>query len=124
MTPESILQNVFGFLTFWTGQIDMIMNGKDSVVVVPTDGGKTVIYSIPTLMMPGIIVVVSPLLMLMHDQLLKLREKGINICYLNYLRKAMNLLSPTYLDLTVSMKYCSQVQKFYLVLQCKIYCKN
>ena len=61
----------------------MIMNGKDSVVVIPTGGGKTVIYSIPTLMMPGITVVVSPLLMLMHDQLLKLREKGINTCYLN-----------------------------------------
>ena len=61
----------------------MIMNGKDSVVVIPTGGGKTVIYTIPTLMMPGITVVVSPLLMLMHDQLLKLREKGINTCYLN-----------------------------------------
>ena len=86
LTPVSVLQNVFGFSTFWTGQketIDMIMNGKDSVVVIPTGGGKTVIYTIPTLMMPGITVVVSPLLMLMHDQLLKLREKGINSCYLN-----------------------------------------
>ena len=86
LTPGSILQNVFGFSTLRTGQkeaIDMIMNGKDSVVVIPTDGGKTVIYSIPTLMMPGITVVVSRLLMLMHDQLLKLREKQINTCYLN-----------------------------------------
>ena len=86
LTPESILQSVFGFSTFRMGQkeaIDILMSGKDSVVVIPTGGGKTVIYSIPTLMMPGITVVVSPLLMLMHDQLLKLREKGINTCYIN-----------------------------------------
>ena len=86
LTLGSVLQNVFEFSTFRTGQkeaIDMIMNGKDSVVVIPTGGGKTVIYSIPTLMIPGITVVVSPLLMLMHGQLLKLREKGINTCYLN-----------------------------------------
>jgi ATP-dependent DNA helicase RecQ len=53
------------------------------VVVIPTGGGKTVTYTIPTLLMPGITVVISPLLMLMHDQLLKLREKGISTCYIN-----------------------------------------
>ena len=72
MTPESILQSVFGFSSFRNGQkeaINVLMSGNDSVVVIPTGGGKTVIYSIPTLMMPGITVVVSPLLMLVHDQL-------------------------------------------------------
>ena len=86
MTPESILQSVFGFSSFRNGQkeaIDVLTSGNDSVIVIPTGGGRTVIYCIPTLMMPGITVVVSPLLMLMHDQLLKLREKGINTCYIN-----------------------------------------
>lgn len=85
-TPKTILQNVFGYSSFRPGQqeaIDVLLSGKDSVVVIPTGGGKTIIYSIPTLMMPGLTVVVSPLLMLMHDQLLKLREKGINTCYIN-----------------------------------------
>ena len=59
------------------------MEKQDSIVVIPTGGGKTVIYTIPTLRMPGITVVL-PLLMLMHDQLLQLREKGINTCYVNY----------------------------------------
>ena len=41
------------------------------------------VYSVPTLMCCGVTVIVSPLLMLMHDQVLRLREKGINTCYIN-----------------------------------------
>ncbi|CAB4036497.1 DNA helicase [Paramuricea clavata] len=84
--PHAVLKNVFGFLHFRPGQeeaISAVLNKKDAIVVIPTDGGKTIVYSIPTLLIPGITVVVSPLLMLMHDQLLKLREKGINTCYVN-----------------------------------------
>lgn len=85
-TADGILKNVYGHKTFRPGQreaISAVLQQKDSIVVIPTGGGKTVIYTIPTLLMPGITVVVSPLLMLMHDQLLKLREKGINTCYVN-----------------------------------------
>ena len=53
------------------------------IILILTGGGKTVIYAVPTLMLPGKTVVVSPLLMLMDDQLLHLREKGINTCYIN-----------------------------------------
>ena len=84
--PDGILKNVFGHSSFRPGQkeaINAVLQQKDAVVVIPTGGGKTVIYTIPTLLMPGITVVVSPLLMLMHDQLLNLREKGINTYYIN-----------------------------------------
>ena len=60
-----------------------MLNGQDVLILVPTGGGKTVIYSIPTLMMPGLTIVVSALLMLMLDQALRLRGKGINTCYAN-----------------------------------------
>ena len=85
-TPDGILKNVYGHKSFRPGQreaISAVLQQKDVIVVIPTGGGKTVIYTIPTILMPGITVVVSPLLMLMHDQLLKLREKGINTCYVN-----------------------------------------
>ncbi len=84
--PDGILKSVFGHSSLRPGQkeaINAVLQQKDAVVVIPTGGGKTLIYTIPTLLMPGITVVVSPLLMLMHDQLLKLREKGINTCYIN-----------------------------------------
>ncbi|CAB4011822.1 DNA helicase, partial [Paramuricea clavata] len=72
--------------------INAVLQQKDAVVVIPTGGGKTAIYTIPTLLMPGITVVVSPLLMLMHDQLLNLREKDqiVNI------RRGMNGISSIY----------------------------
>lgn len=84
--PEKVFQKVFGFSSFrpgWKEAIDTVLNHKDSVVLIPSGGRKTVIYTIPSLLMPGIKVVVFPLLMLMHDQLLKLREKRINTCFVN-----------------------------------------
>ena len=83
---KGILKDVFGLPSFRPGQqeaIDAVLSGKDAVVIIPTGGGKTIIYAIPTLLLPGVTVVVSPLLMLLHDQLIKLREKGINTCYIN-----------------------------------------
>ena len=80
------MKQVFGYDTFRAGQLEgvtAILNGQDVLILVPTGGGKPVIYSIPTLMMPGLTIVVSPLLMLMLDQTLRLREKGINTCYVN-----------------------------------------
>ena len=76
--PKGVLKDVFGFPSFKPGQqeaIDAVLSNKDAVVVIPTGGGKTIIYTIPTLLLPGVTVVVSPLLMLMHDQLIKLRKE-------------------------------------------------
>ena len=86
LTPEIVLQRFFGYASFRPGQlkgVNAVLRKQDAIILIPTGGGKTVIYAVPTLMLPGITVVVSPLLMLMHGQLLHLREKGINTCYIN-----------------------------------------
>ena len=62
--------------------IETIVANKDSLVLLPTGSGKTVCYAIPALLMPGITVVITPLLSLLSDQVNKLRERGINACYI------------------------------------------
>ena len=91
VTALSVLQRTFGYESFRPGQeegVNSLLQGKDCIILIPTGGGKTIIYSIPTLMMNGISVVISPLLMLMHDQVLQLREKAINTTYINSLMTA------------------------------------
>ena len=87
MTPEDVLKSVYGFETFRPGQKEAIISmsdGNDTIVLIPTGEGKTVTFSIPSMMRPGgISIVVSPLIMLMYDQVARLREVGINTCYYN-----------------------------------------
>ena len=85
-TPLKVLEETFGYQSFRPGQLEGItalLEKKDAIVLIPTGGGKTVIYSIPTLLLPDLTIVISPLLLLMHDQVVRLREKGINTCYIN-----------------------------------------
>lgn len=65
--------------------IEVLASGKDTIVVIPTGGGKTVTYVLPCAMTPRMAVVVSPLVMLMLDQVSRLRSTGINTCYYNTL---------------------------------------
>ncbi|KAJ7386902.1 hypothetical protein OS493_006936 [Desmophyllum pertusum] len=84
--PLEVLHSVFGHTEFRPGQwnsISKILSGKDVIVVIPTGGGKTVVYALPCIMMPGLAVVISPLIMLMCDQVARLRGCGINTCYYN-----------------------------------------
>ena len=64
----------------WNG-ISKILNGEDVIVVIPTGGGKTVMYALPCIMKPGLAVVTSPLMMLMCDQVARLRGYGIITCW-------------------------------------------
>jgi len=85
-TPLEVLRSVFGHAEFRPGQwnsISKILSGQDVIVVIPTGGGKTVVYALPCIMMPGLAVVISPLMMLMCDQVARLRGYGINTCYYN-----------------------------------------
>ena len=85
-TPESILQHQFGYGEFRYGQkeiIDHIIAGKDSFVLMPTGGGKSLCYQVPALFFDGLTVVVSPLIALMKDQVDQLRLNGIPAAFLN-----------------------------------------
>ena len=91
---NDLLKQFFGHDEFREGQaesIESVLQKKDTVVLIPTGGGKTVIFSVASLMFPGVTVVVSPLIMLMHDQAVTLREKGKHTCYFNSLMKQEQL---------------------------------
>lgn len=85
-TPEQILKSVFGYDKFRPGQKEIIQNileGRDTLAVMPTGGGKSLCYQIPALILDGITVVVSPLISLMQDQVGALLENGVSAAFLN-----------------------------------------
>lgn len=84
--PQAILKQYFGFDSFRPMQrniVEAVLNKKDCLVLMPTGGGKSVCYQVPALVMPGICLVVSPLIALMHDQVQALQANGIKAGYLN-----------------------------------------
>ena len=86
MTPQQTLQKHFGFDGFRAGQLDIIKSilaQKGTLAILPTGGGKSICFQIPGLMMPGITLVVSPLISLMKDQVDALLKKGIPATYIN-----------------------------------------
>jgi len=71
MNKMETLQHYFGHDSFREQQeevIDAILNGQDLLMILPTGGGKSLCYQLPSLLMSGVTVVISPLLALMHDQ--------------------------------------------------------
>ncbi|MFO1463527.1 MAG: ATP-dependent DNA helicase RecQ [bacterium] len=77
---EGLLREHFGFPHFRKGQLDIlrsVLAGQDTLAVMPTGGGKSLCYQIPALDRPGIVLVVSPLISLMQDQVGALRARGI-----------------------------------------------
>src|SRR6185295_14925961 len=80
------LQQYFGFTDFREGQeevIDSVLEGHDSVAVMPTGGGKSLCYQLPALMLDGVTLVVSPLIALMKDQVDALATRGIPTTFIN-----------------------------------------
>jgi len=85
-TPESILKSIFGYDTFKPLQREIIVNvqaRRDTLVVMPTGGGKSLTYQVPALMLDGLTVVVSPLIALMKDQVEQLSALGVPAVFLN-----------------------------------------
>ena len=87
MNSLSILKQYFGFEKFRPMQEDIVnavaRDGKDCLVLMPTGGGKSLCYQVPALMLPGITVVISPLIALMKDQVDALRLNGVKAAFLN-----------------------------------------
>ena len=76
----NVLHTYFGYPAFRPGQeavIDAILSGRDVLAILPTGGGKSVCYQVPALLLPGITLVVSPLISLMNDQVGSLLRRGI-----------------------------------------------
>ena len=86
MTKEEILRQLYGYDTFRPGQGELIeatLSGRDVFGIMPTGAGKSVCYQVPALMLPGITLVVSPLISLMKDQVSALNQMGVHAAYLN-----------------------------------------
>ena len=84
--PHSILKKVFGYDSFRPGQEEIVcrlLAGQDVLAVMPTGAGKSICYQVPALLLPGITIVVSPLVSLMKDQVGALVQAGVAAAFLN-----------------------------------------
>ena len=85
-TPEEILKEYFGHSAFRGRQkelVDALLEGHDVLGVMPTGAGKSVCYQVPALLVPGLTLVISPLISLMKDQVQALEQAGIPAACLN-----------------------------------------
>ncbi|MBO0991627.1 DNA helicase RecQ [Bacillus sp. SD088] len=83
---KEILQTHFGYSQFRVGQeeiIQKVLTGKDTLAIMPTGGGKSICYQVPAMMLPGVTIVISPLISLMKDQVDALEKAGIPSTYIN-----------------------------------------
>jgi ATP-dependent DNA helicase RecQ len=81
-----VLRTVFGYASFRGHQADAIetvLAGRDAIVLMPTGGGKSLVYQVPALVREGVGVIVSPLIALMQDQVAALRLLGVRAAFLN-----------------------------------------
>lgn len=86
MNKYEVLKRYFGYDTFREGQekiIDGILNGEDTLGIMPTGAGKSLCYQVPALMLSGITLVISPLISLMTDQVMALNQAGVHAAYIN-----------------------------------------
>ena len=84
--PQHILQSVFGFSDFRSPQdeiIDTLIGGDDALVLMPTGGGKSLCYQIPSILREGCGIVISPLIALMQDQVSAVQMLGVKAAFLN-----------------------------------------
>ncbi|HEY1350546.1 MAG TPA: DNA helicase RecQ [Ktedonobacteraceae bacterium] len=83
---EAALKQHFGYTTFRAGQrqvIEQVLVGRDAFVLMPTGGGKSLIYQLPALLFPGLTIVISPLIALMQDQVARLCANGVPAAFVN-----------------------------------------
>lgn len=101
---REILKSTFGYDNFRGGQETVmlsLLNGRDTLAIMPTGGGKSLCYQVPALMLPGITLVVSPLIALMKDQVDSLRKLGYPAAVINS-QSGIHDVQRVYLDLSQS----------------------
>src|SRR5262245_63910815 len=84
--PQQVLESVFGYREFRPGQrhiIDAVLSGRDCIGVMPTGAGKSLTFQIPARILPGTVLVVSPLISLMKDQVDALARNGFRATVIN-----------------------------------------
>jgi ATP-dependent DNA helicase RecQ len=84
--PVRVLRERFGYETFRPGQeraVRAVLAGRDTLVVLPTGGGKSLCFQVPALLLPGLTVVMSPLISLMKDQVDALTARGLPATFIN-----------------------------------------
>ncbi|MFB1025908.1 MAG: DEAD/DEAH box helicase, partial [Octadecabacter sp.] len=80
MSAATLLRDVFGFDGFRPGQqeiVEAVTDGKNTLAIMPTGGGKSLCFQLPALVRDGVTVVISPLIALMRDQVRGLKEAGV-----------------------------------------------
>jgi ATP-dependent DNA helicase RecQ len=86
LEPRAVLRDVFGFDDFRPGQrevIEAVLEGRDCIAVMPTGAGKSLTYQLPARLLDGTVLVISPLISLMKDQVDALREVGFRAVAIN-----------------------------------------
>jgi len=86
MDKNTVLKQHFGYDAFRDGQeqiITSLLDGRDVLGVMPTGGGKSICYQLPALMLPGVTLVISPLISLMNDQVAALKDVGVSAAFIN-----------------------------------------
>lgn len=93
MTKNEVLRKYFGHSAFRNGQeqlIDNIMSGRDCLGVMPTGAGKSICFQVPAMLLKGTVIVISPLISLMRDQVDSLVQNGISAACINSLQDSVS----------------------------------
>ncbi|MBO5520643.1 MAG: DNA helicase RecQ [Firmicutes bacterium] len=86
MNAKETLKAFFGYDSYKPGQeevVEAILSGRDVLSIMPTGAGKSICYQVPAMLLPGMTIVISPLISLMQDQVKALKEAGIPAGYIN-----------------------------------------